>query len=37
MVTASQTLVLIDHDERRTIAVPASFRSHVSAFERAEL
>ena len=37
MVTASQTLVLIDHDERRTIAVPASFRAHVSAFERVEL
>ena len=37
MVTATQTLVLIDHDDRRTIAVPDSFRAHVSAFEAAEL
>jgi acyl-CoA thioester hydrolase len=37
MVTATQTLVLIDHDDRRTLPVPASFRAHVSAFEGAEL
>jgi len=37
MVTATQTLVLIDHDDRRTISVPDSFRAHVSAFEGAEL
>jgi acyl-CoA thioester hydrolase len=37
MVTATQTLVLIDHDDRRTIPVPDSFRVHVSAFEQAEL
>ncbi len=37
MVTATQTLVLIDHDERRTIPVPERFRAHVSTFEQAEL
>ena len=37
MVTATQTLVLIDHDDRRTLPVPDSFRAHVSAFEGAEL
>ncbi len=33
MVTAAQTLVLIDHDDRRTLPVPASFRAHIEAFE----
>ncbi len=33
MVTASQVLVLIDHDDRRTLAIPDSFRAHVVAFE----
>jgi acyl-CoA thioesterase FadM len=37
MVTATQTLVLIDHDDRTTRPVPDSFRSHVAAFEGAEL
>jgi acyl-CoA thioester hydrolase len=37
MVTASQTLVLIDHDDRRTLPVPESFRAHISAFEGAQL
>ena len=37
MVTASQTLVLIDHDDRRTLPVPDSFRRHVTDFEGAEL
>ena len=36
MVTATQTLVLIDHDDRRTLPVPDGFRVHVSAFEEAE-
>ena len=31
MVTATQTLVLIDHDDRRTLPVPASFRAHIEA------
>jgi acyl-CoA thioester hydrolase len=37
MVTATQTLVLIDHDNRSTLAIPDTFRAHVSAFERVEL
>jgi acyl-CoA thioesterase FadM len=37
MVRATQTLVLIDHDDRSTIAIPDRFREHVSAFEGAEL
>jgi acyl-CoA thioester hydrolase len=37
MVTATQTLVLIAHDDRRTIPVPGSFREHVAAFEGTEL
>ncbi len=36
MVTASQTLVLIDHETRATVPVPERFRSAVSTFERAE-
>jgi acyl-CoA thioester hydrolase len=37
MVTATQTLVLIDHDDRRTLPVPGSFRAHVAEFEGVEL
>jgi acyl-CoA thioester hydrolase len=37
MVTATQTLVLIDHDDRRTLPVPESFRTHVAAFEGTDL
>jgi acyl-CoA thioester hydrolase len=33
MVTASQTLVLIDHASRATVAVPERFRERVSEFE----
>jgi acyl-CoA thioester hydrolase len=33
MVTATQTLVLIDHDDRSTLPVPESFRAAVSEFE----
>ena len=33
LVTASQTLVLIDHADRRTLAVPDSFRTCISKFE----
>jgi acyl-CoA thioester hydrolase len=37
MVTASQALVLIDHVDRSTLAIPDSFRDHVSRFEGAAL
>ena len=37
MVTATQTLVLIDHDDRRTLPVPDRFRAKVSEFEGAGL
>ena len=37
MVTATQTLVLIDHDDRSTLPVPDSFRAAVSALEGAAL
>jgi acyl-CoA thioester hydrolase len=37
MVTASQTLVLIDHRTRTTEPVPERFRARVSEFERVEL
>jgi acyl-CoA thioester hydrolase len=33
LVTASQTLVLIDHDSRMPLPVPARFRARVSEFE----
>ena len=33
MVTATQTLVLIEHDERRALPVPQSFRRGISEFE----
>jgi acyl-CoA thioester hydrolase len=36
MVTATQTLVVIDHANRRKLPVPESFRAHVAAFEGAE-
>jgi acyl-CoA thioester hydrolase len=37
MVTASQTLVLIDLDERKACAIPAAFVEAVRAFEGADL
>ncbi len=37
MVTATQVIVLIDHDDRRTLPVPASFRAAVSEVEDAPL
>jgi acyl-CoA thioester hydrolase len=36
MVTARQTAVLIEHDGRRPVPVPESFRAHVFAFEQIE-
>jgi len=36
MVTATQVNVLIDHDDRRTVPVPDSFRRHVREFEGAD-
>jgi acyl-CoA thioester hydrolase len=33
MVTATQVIVLIDHDDRRTLRVPDSFRAAVSSIE----
>jgi acyl-CoA thioester hydrolase len=33
MVTATQTAVLIDHDDRSTLPVPDAFRDAVSGFE----
>jgi acyl-CoA thioester hydrolase len=37
MVTASQTLVLVDRTQRRPVAVPESFRAPIRAFERDDL
>jgi acyl-CoA thioester hydrolase len=37
MVTASQTLVLVDLDERKACAIPEGFADAVRAFERADL
>lgn len=37
MVTASQTLVLIDHSSRATVPVPERFRVRVSEFEQTPL
>lgn len=37
MVTATQTLVLIDHGDRQTIPVPDEFRARLSEFEGAQL
>jgi acyl-CoA thioester hydrolase len=37
MVTATQVIVLIDHDDRRTLPVPGSFRAAVSEVEEAPL
>jgi acyl-CoA thioester hydrolase len=37
MVTAEQTLVLVDLDERRSAPIPASFKTAVRAFEGADL
>ena len=36
MVTAHQTLVLVDLDERKACAVPDSFRERIRAFEGAD-
>jgi acyl-CoA thioester hydrolase len=33
MVTASQTLVLVDLDERRPVAIPESYKEAIRAFE----
>jgi acyl-CoA thioester hydrolase len=33
MVTADQTVVLIDHNDRTTLSVPDSFRARISEFE----
>ena len=37
MVTAQQTLVLVDLDERKPCAVPASFKDRIQEFEGADL
>jgi acyl-CoA thioesterase FadM len=37
MVTARQTLVLVDRDERRPIEVPAELRAAIAQFERDDL
>ena len=37
MVTAQQTLVLVDLEERTTQPIPAAFREHIRAFEGADL
>jgi acyl-CoA thioester hydrolase len=37
MVTAQQTLVLVDLDERKPCAVPASFKDRIREFEGADL
>ena len=37
MVTATQTLVLVDLDERRACAVPKSYREQIAAFEGEDL
>jgi acyl-CoA thioester hydrolase len=37
MVTATQTVVLIDHGDRRTLPVPDAFRAAVAGFEGTEL
>jgi len=33
MVTATQTLVLVDLDERKPVAIPDSYRDVIRAFE----
>ena len=33
MVTATQTLVLVDLEERRAVEIPASFRDRITTFE----
>jgi acyl-CoA thioester hydrolase len=37
MVTAQQTLVLVDLDERRACTIPDSYREQVAAFEGDDL
>jgi acyl-CoA thioester hydrolase len=37
MVTASQTLVLVDLEERRAVPIPESYRERIRAFEGGDL
>jgi acyl-CoA thioester hydrolase len=37
MVTATQTLVLVDREERRPVEIPDAFRAPIRAFEGADL
>ena len=37
MVTATQTLVLVDPDERRSVPIPDGYREAVRAFEGEDL
>ena len=37
MVTASQTLVLVDSEERRPAEIPAAYRERMRAFEGEDL
>ena len=37
MVTASQTLVMVDLQERKAYAIPGSYREQISAFESEDL
>ena len=37
MVTADQTLVLVDHEERQACAIPAEYRRLIEAFEGADV
>jgi acyl-CoA thioester hydrolase len=37
MVTATQTLVLVDFEERRAVPIPDSYRERVRAFEGTDL
>jgi acyl-CoA thioester hydrolase len=37
MVTASQTLVLVDLDERKAVAIPDAYRARIREFEGADL
>ncbi len=37
MVTATQTLVLVDLDERRAAPIPDAYRERIRSFERDDL
>ena len=37
MVTATQTLVLVDLDERKAVPIPEAYRDRIRAFEGADL